>query len=98
MNKESKTVTTDKIVSNFMVVSHKALISEAFNEHFGSVAERLAVSIDSYDSNPKELGIQGPLCQFKLRHIPPNKVFNALNKLNGKATGMHNLPNQMLKQ
>ena len=75
-----------------------ALISEAFNEHFSSVAERLPVSIDSCDSSPKELGIQSPLCRFKLRHIPPNKVFNALNKLkNGKATGMHNMPNKMLK-
>ena len=69
------------------------------NEHFSSVAERLAVSIDSCDnSNPKELGIQSPLCRFKLEHIRPNKVFNALNKLtNGKATGMHNLPYKMLK-
>ena len=79
-------------------ITDKTLISEAFNEHFSSVAERLAVSIDSCDSNPKELGIHSPLCRFKLRHIPPNKVFNALNKLkNGKATEMHNLPDKMLK-
>ena len=33
-----------------------------------------------------------------MRHILPNKVFNALNKLkNGKAMGMHNLPNRTLK-
>ena len=33
-----------------------------------------------------------------MRHILPNKVFNALNKLkNGQATGMHNLPNRTLK-
>ena len=74
------------------------MISEAFNEHFSSVAERLAVSIDPCDSNPKELGIQSPLYRFMLRYIPPNKVFNALNKLkNGKATGMQNLPNVILK-
>ena len=98
MNKESKTVTIDKIVSDNHEITDKALISEAFNEHFRSVAERLADSIDSCDSNPKELGIQSPLYQFKLRHISPNKVFNALNKLkNGKATGMHNLPNRILK-
>ena len=98
MNKESKTVTIDKIVSDNHEITDKALISEAFNEHFSSVAERLADSIDPCDSNPKELGIQSPLYRFKLRHIPPNKVFNALNKLkNGKATGMHNLPNRILK-
>ena len=98
MNKESKTVTIDKIVSDNHEIADKALISEAFNEHFSSVAEKLAVSIDSCDSNPKELGIPSPLCRFKLRHIRPNKVFNALNKLkNGKATGMHNLLNKMLK-
>ena len=98
MNKESKTVTIDKIVSDKNEITGKALISEAFNEHISSVAERLAVSIDSCDSNPKKLGIQSPLCRFKLRHIPLNKVFNALKKIkNGKATGMHNLPNKMLK-
>ena len=79
-------------------ITDKALISEAFNEHFSSVAERLAVSMDPCDSNPKELGIQSPLYRFKLRHIPPNKVFNALNKLkNGKSTETHNLPNRILK-
>ena len=81
MNKESKTVTIDKIVSDNHEITDKALISEAFNEHFSSVAERLAVSIDPCGSYPKELGIQSPLCRFKLRHIPPNKVFHALNKL-----------------
>ena len=94
---KSKTVTIDKIVSDNHEITDKALISEAFNEHFSSVAERLAVSMDSCDSNPKELGIQSPLCRFKLRHTPLNKVFSALKKLNnGKATGMHNLPNKML--
>ena len=97
MNKKSKTVTIDKIVSENHEITDKALISEAFNEHFSSVAKRLAVSIDSCDSNPKELGIQSPLCQFELRHIWPKKVFNALNKLKkDKAMGMHNLPNKML--
>ena len=81
MNKESKTVTADKIVSDNHEITNKALISEAFNEHFSSVAERLAVSIGPCDSNPKELGIQSPLYRFKLRHILLNKVFNALNKL-----------------
>ena len=90
MNKESKTVTIDKIVSDNHEITDKTLISEAFNEHFSSVAERLTVSIDSCDSNPKELGIQSPLCRVKFRHIRPNKVFNVLYKLkNGKATGMH---------
>ena len=98
MNKESKTVTIDKIVSDNHEITDKALISEAFNEHFSSVAERLADSIDPCDSNPKKLGIQSPSYQFKLRHISPNKVFNALNKLkNGKATRMHNLSNRILK-
>ena len=69
MNKESKTVTIDKIMSDNHEITDKALISDAFNEQFSSVAERLAVSIDSCDSNPKELGIQRSLCRFKLRHI-----------------------------
>ena len=47
-------------------ITDKALISDAFNEHFSSVAERLAVSIDQCESNPKELGIQSPLYRFKL--------------------------------
>ena len=57
MNKECKAVTIDKIVK----ITDKTLISEAFNEHFSSVAERLVVSINPCDSNPKELGIQSPL-------------------------------------
>ena len=61
MNKKSKTVTIDKIVRDNHEITDKALISEAFNEHFSSVAERPAVSTDSCDSNPKELGIQSPL-------------------------------------
>ena len=73
MNKESKTGTIDNIVSDNHEITDKALISEAFNQHFSLVAERLAV-------------------------IQPNKVFNALNKLkSSKATGMHNLPNKILK-
>ena len=62
MNKESKTVIIDKIVCDNHEITDKALISKAINEHISSVAERLAVSIDSCDSNPKELGIQSPLC------------------------------------
>ena len=46
MNKESKTVTADKSVSDNHEITDKALISEAFNEHFSSIAERLAVSIN----------------------------------------------------
>ena len=57
------------------------------------VAERLAVSIDSCNSNVKELGIQSLYC------VDLNLgIFNALNNLkNGKATGMHNLPDKILK-
>ena len=69
MNNEIKTVNIDKIVSDNHEITDKALISEAFNEHFSSVAERLAVSIDSCDSDQKKLGIQSPLTRFKLRHI-----------------------------
>ena len=46
MNKESKTVTADKSVSDNHEITDKALISEAFNEHFSSIAESLAVSIN----------------------------------------------------
>ena len=74
MNKESKTVIIDKIVSDNHESTDKALISEAFNEPFSSVAERPAVSIDSCDSNPKELGIQSPLTRFELRHIRPKSL------------------------
>ena len=82
MNKESKIVTIDKIVSDsHHEITDKALISKAFNEHFSSVAERLAVSSDFCDSNPKRLGIQSSLCRFKLRHIQPNKAFSALKNL-----------------
>ena len=81
MNKESKTGTTDKIVSDNHEITDKALMSETFNGHFSLVAEKLAVSIHSCDSNTKELVIQSPMRRFKLSHIQPNKVFNALNKL-----------------
>ena len=61
MIKECKTVTVDKIVSDNHEITDKALISEALNEHFSSVAERLVASINPCDSNPKELGIKSPL-------------------------------------
>ena len=57
MNKESKTVMIDKIVNDNHEITDKASISKAFNQHFSSVAERLAVSINPCDSNLKELDI-----------------------------------------
>ena len=57
INKESNTVTIDKIVSDNHEITDKALISEAFNEHFNSVAEKFAVSINPCDSNPLNSGI-----------------------------------------
>ena len=41
MNKGNKTGTIDKIVSDNHEITDKALISEAYNEHFISVAARL---------------------------------------------------------
>ena len=62
-NKESKIGTIDNIVSDNHEITDKALISEAFNQHFSLVPARLVV-------------------------IQPNS---------SKATGMHNLPNKILK-
>ena len=78
-------------------ITDEQKISERFDDHFVSLSKKLALGSSSsssdYLSKVKTNG-----AKFKFQMIRPTDVYNILSKLkNGKATGMHLIPNKTLK-
>ena len=98
MNKEAKQTDTDKILVNDEEITDKQEISEWFNDHFVTIGEKLAKGIAklSKSSYLSEVSKNGN--KFKFNMLKLTEVYTILGKLkNGKATGIHLIPNSILK-
>ena len=80
-------------------ITDEQKISERFNDHFVSLREKLALGIPGSSSSSDYLSkVKTNGEKFKFQMIKPTDVYDILSKLkNGKATGMHLIPNKMLK-
>ena len=79
------------------LLNEKQDIAEACNQYFASVGNKLTDQIQPNQDNPiRHIPVGKERFQFK--QIKPAKVNTVLGKLkNGKATGIHNIPNKSLK-
>ena len=85
-----------------MIVDGKAVpdkeqIPDIFSDHFVSVSSKIADNIPATDL-PPTVNIPKTQNRFKLKQITPAQIIKIVKKLvNGKATGIHNIPNKVLK-
>ena len=80
------------------IISDSKKISEICNDHFVTVGERLAGQMPCSDYSPT-VHIPKTSSVFQLKPVTEGQVVKLLNRLiNGKATGLHNIPNRVLKE
>ena len=93
----NKSAVIEQIIFNDQVLNEKQDIAEACNQYFASVGNKLTDQIQPSQDNPIwhiPVGKE----RFQFKQIKPAKVNTVLGKLkNGKATGIHNIPNKSLK-
>ena len=100
MNKEAKQSGIETIFVDNEEVNDKQEISERFNDHFVTIGEKLAKDIpQSFKSSVEYLSkINKNENEFKFKMLKPTEIYTILGRLkNGKATGMHLMPNSVLK-
>ena len=81
-------------------VTDKNKIPEVFNDHFVGVGEKLAKDIypSTCSSSDYILKVNTNGSRFEFKLLKPVDVYKVFSKLkNGKATGMHLIPNRILK-
>ena len=77
-------------------LTDKKQIPEAFN-HFINIGDKLAGTIEQTDTCHID-NIDETNKRFSFKYTQPTQVFRVLSKLkNGKAVGIHNIPNKSLK-
>ena len=97
LGRGNKSAVIEQIIFNDQVLNEKQVIAEACNQHFASVGNKSTDQIQpSQDNSIRHIPVGKKRFQFK--QIKPAKVNTVLGKLkNGKATGIHNIPNKSLK-
>ena len=79
------------------VTTDKAKISEVLNEHFVTIGEILAKQVHCSDTEPT-VCVPKANSKFVFKTITNVQVLKILTKLvNGKATGLHGIPNKAIK-
>ena len=97
IGQNDKTCSIDKIVVDDTNQTDKAKIADAFNNHFVSIGEKIANSIEGCNESPTA-NIQRVLTKFEFQQITTAQITKVVQRLvNGKATGIHNIPNKVLK-
>ena len=77
----------------------KKQITELCNEHFVSIGDKLAKSIQPGNEQSLTVHIQPATVKFRFKPISVLQVMKAIKKLvNCKATGIHGIPNKALKE
>ena len=72
-------------------------IADICNKHFVSIGERLAEGIPDTSDSPTA-DMKPTNCRFVFRKVTTSQVERVIKKLvNAKATGVHNIPNKILK-
>ena len=80
------------------IISDSKKISEICNDHFMTDGERLAGQMPCSEYSPT-VHIPKTSSVFQLKPVPEGQMLKLLNKLiNGKATGLYNIPNTVLKE
>ena len=93
----SKSIQIEKIDDGMEVITTSAEIAEACNTHFVSIGEK-----NSKEKSPIEMSHTGHIpvtnARFQFDDIAVNQVKVLIQTLvNGKSTGIHNIPNKALK-
>ena len=98
MNRSNKASTViDTVFVEGQELTNKKQIPEAFNNHFVNIGDKLAGTVEQTDTCPID-NIDETNGRFSFKYIQPTQVFRVLSKLkNGKAVGIHNIPNKSLK-
>ena len=97
IGQNDKTCSVDKIVVDDTNQTGKAKIADAFNNHFVFIGEKIANSIKGCNESPTA-NIQRVLTKFEFQQITAAQITKVVQRLvNGKATGIHNIPNRVLK-
>ena len=78
-------------------MTNKKQNPEAFNNHFLYIENKRTGTIEQTDTCPID-NIDETNKRFSFKYIQPTKVYQVLSKLkNGKAVGIHNIPNKLSK-
>ena len=98
IGKTQKTTGIERININGMEVIDKKQIAENCNEYFASIGDTLAKEIQSSDEQSPIAHLKPATDKFRFKPISVTQVIKVLKKLiNGKATGIHAIPNKVLK-
>ena len=100
MNRKIKSNSIDKLNVNGEEINDKMKIAESYNEYFTDIGKKLASSPPSpaSDANIDEYIKTITRPKFNFKHISPIQVYKIISKLkNGKATGIHQMPNKLHK-
>ena len=92
-----KTCSVDNIVIDDPNQTDKAKIADPFNNHFASIGEKIAYSTEGCNESPTA-NIQRVLTKSEFQQITTAQIAKVVQRLvNGKATGIHNIPIKVLK-
>ena len=95
--KANKSISIGELTIDGEETSEKQEISKKLNQYFSSIGEKLSQDIQTSTMSPVQ-AIKRTHTSFKLKQITPKQVYNLLVSLpNGKANGIHMIPNKMLK-
>ena len=100
MNKETKQSDIETIFVDNKEINDKQEISERFNDHFVIIGEKLAEDIPQSSKSSLDYlsKINKNENKFKFKMLKPTEIHTILERLkNGKDTGMHLIPNSVLK-
>ena len=93
----SKTTNVDKITEKGCQYTDNKEIADICNKHFVSIGERLAEGIPDTSDSPFA-HMKPTNCRFVFRKVTTSQVERVIKKLvNAKQTGVHNIPNKILK-
>ena len=97
MGQGGKISSVDKVIVDGITVTDKEQIPDIFNDHLVSVGSKIADNIPATDLSPT-VNIPKTQNRFKLKQITNAQIIKIVKKLvNGKAIGIHNIPNKVLK-
>ena len=99
MNRKCKTSNIGKLCIEIRENCDPGDIAESLNDHFVSIGKKLAKEIPETEDPPTaNLNELTSDIRFRFKYVTKSKVFSLITELkNGKATGLHNLPNKVLK-
>ena len=99
MNRKCKTSNIGKLCIEIREICDPGDIAESLNDHFVSIGKKLAKEIPETEDPPTaNLNELTSDIRFRFKYVTKSKVFSLITQLkNGKATGLHNLPNKVLK-